>query len=95
MAAPAPVREKPADAAHPPEGTPTRRIGAGLLDPQRLWRALPTALRKLNPVTAARNPVMFVTDIGVAMNDEHGDVGRRVLFGRPYAAYAVPLALRR
>ena len=72
MAAPAPVREKPADAAHPPEGTPTRRIGAGLLDPQQLWRALPAALRKLNPVTLARNPVMFVTEIGVAMNDEHG-----------------------
>ncbi|MFD8779937.1 hypothetical protein [Streptomyces sp. NPDC059916] len=68
MAAPAPVHEKPADAAHPPEGTPTRRIGAGLLDPQRRWRALPTALRKLNPVTVARNPVMFVTEIGVAMN---------------------------
>ncbi|MFA3843651.1 hypothetical protein [Streptomyces aureus] len=92
MAAPAPVREKPADAAHPPEGTPTRRIGAGLLDPQRLWRALPTALRKLNPVTLARNPVMFVTEIGVAMNT---GVVRRVLFGRPYAAYAVPLVLRR
>ncbi|MFD3478180.1 potassium-transporting ATPase subunit KdpB [Streptomyces sp. NPDC058695] len=67
MAAPAPVREKPTDAAHPPEGAPTRRIGAGLLDPQQLWRALPAALRKLNPVTLARNPVMFVTEIGAGL----------------------------
>ncbi|MFF4901200.1 potassium-transporting ATPase subunit KdpB [Streptomyces sp. NPDC001068] len=42
-------------------------MGAGLLDPQQLWRALPAALRRLNPVTLARNPVMFVTEIGAAL----------------------------
>ncbi|MEU2623779.1 potassium-transporting ATPase subunit KdpB [Streptomyces sp. NPDC007157] len=67
MAAPAPVREKPAGTVRPPGAETGRRIGAGLLDPQQLWRALPAALRKLNPVTLARNPVMFVTEIGAAL----------------------------
>ncbi|MER6358620.1 potassium-transporting ATPase subunit KdpB [Streptomyces sp. NPDC001634] len=67
MTAPAPVREKPDDAVRPPDPGPTRRIGAGLLEPKQLWPALPAALRKLNPVTLARNPVMFVTEIGAAL----------------------------
>ena len=35
--------------------------------PKQLWRALPQALRKLNPVTLFRNPVMFVTEVGAAL----------------------------
>ena len=42
----------------------TRRVGAGLLDPKLLWRSLPDALRKLDPRTLWRNPVMFVVEIG-------------------------------
>ncbi|WTY78589.1 potassium-transporting ATPase subunit KdpB [Streptomyces phaeochromogenes] len=38
-----------------------------MLDPTQLWRALPQALRKLNPVTLFRNPVMFVTEVGAAL----------------------------
>jgi K+-transporting ATPase ATPase B chain len=41
-----------------------RRIGGGLLDPGQLWRSLPDALRKLNPFTLWRNPVMFIVEIG-------------------------------
>ncbi|WP_432042067.1 potassium-transporting ATPase subunit KdpB [Streptomyces cadmiisoli] len=67
MTAPAPLRAKPAEEIRPPEPGPARRIGAGLLDPQQLWRALPAALRKLNPLTLARSPVMFVTEIGAAL----------------------------
>ncbi|MFG3064460.1 potassium-transporting ATPase subunit KdpB [Streptomyces sp. NPDC048231] len=67
MAAPAPVREKPAESMPAGAPGPSRRIGAGLLDPQQLWLALPAALLKLNPVTLARNPVMFVTEIGAAL----------------------------
>ncbi|MGW3726167.1 potassium-transporting ATPase subunit KdpB [Streptomyces sp. NPDC000851] len=67
MTAPAPVREKPDTVVRPPGPGPARRIGAGLLDPKQLWLALPAALRKLNPVTLARNPVMFVTEIGAAL----------------------------
>ncbi|WST81661.1 potassium-transporting ATPase subunit KdpB [Streptomyces sp. NBC_01136] len=38
-----------------------------MLDPTQLWRALPQAFTKLNPVTLFRNPVMFVTEVGAAL----------------------------
>src|SRR4029453_12554232 len=41
-----------------------RRVGPGLLDPKLLWQSLPDALRKLDPRTLWRNPVMFVVEIG-------------------------------
>jgi K+-transporting ATPase ATPase B chain len=41
-----------------------RRVGGGLLDPKQLWRSTPDALRKLNPYTLWRNPVMFIVEIG-------------------------------
>ncbi|MGI5240895.1 potassium-transporting ATPase subunit KdpB [Dactylosporangium sp. CA-139066] len=45
--------------------TPTpRRIAGGLLDPAQLWRSTPDALRKLNPATLWRNPVMFIVEVG-------------------------------
>ncbi len=49
--------------------TPTRlergqRIRGGLLDPKQLWRSLPGAMRKLDPHTLWRNPVMFIVEIG-------------------------------
>ncbi|WP_203703141.1 potassium-transporting ATPase subunit KdpB, partial [Asanoa iriomotensis] len=40
------------------------RIGGGLLDPRQLWSSLPDALRKLNPATLWRNPVMFIVELG-------------------------------
>jgi len=46
-----------------PSATP-RRISGGLLDTQQLIKSLPDALRKLNPVTLWRNPVMFIVEIG-------------------------------
>ena len=46
--------------SQPPDtGAPSYRVGAGALDPRQLWRALPEALRRLNPVTPVRNPVMW------------------------------------
>jgi potassium-transporting ATPase ATP-binding subunit len=54
------VLEKPqAPAADGP-----RRVGGGLLDPKQLWRSTPDALRKLNPMTLWRNPVMFIVEVG-------------------------------
>ena len=52
-----------------PTGRPSRpvsphRVQAGLLDPKMLWPLLPDALRKLNPATLYRNPVMFIVEIG-------------------------------
>src|SRR3981189_36202 len=47
-----------------PKTTGSRRIQGGLLDPKILGKALPDALRKLNPRTLWRNPVMFLVEIG-------------------------------
>jgi potassium-transporting ATPase ATP-binding subunit len=51
-------------AASPRRGAGSRRVGGGLLDPQQLWQATPDALRKLDPRTLWRNPVMFIVEIG-------------------------------
>ncbi|MFF3949823.1 potassium-transporting ATPase subunit KdpB [Streptomyces sp. NPDC001902] len=65
--APAPVGPDRESPVLPPEADGKRRVGAGLLDPGQLWLALPDALRKLNPVTLVRNPIMFVTEVGAAL----------------------------
>ena len=41
-----------------------RRVAGGLLDPRMLWKSLPDALRKLDPRTLWRNPVMFIVEVG-------------------------------
>ena len=51
-------------AAGQPSGSGGRRISGGLLDPGQLWRSTPDALRKLNPATLWRNPVMFIVEVG-------------------------------
>jgi K+-transporting ATPase ATPase B chain len=40
------------------------QVRSGLLDPSMLWRSLPDALRKLDPRTLWRNPVMLIVEIG-------------------------------
>ncbi|WP_029114404.1 potassium-transporting ATPase subunit KdpB [Mycobacterium sp. URHB0044] len=48
-----------------PEPAPKKRaVGGGLLDPHLLWTSLPDALRKLDPRTLWRNPVMFIVEVG-------------------------------
>ncbi|UXA12525.1 potassium-transporting ATPase subunit KdpB [Mycobacterium sp. SMC-8] len=42
----------------------TAKVGGGLLDPKMLWTSLPDAIRKLDPRTLWRNPVMFIVEIG-------------------------------
>ncbi len=54
-----------APATQPKPDTP-KRVQGGLLDPRMLWKAMPDALRKLNPRTLWRNPVMFIVEIGAA-----------------------------
>src|SRR6188472_505921 len=44
--------------------TSQHRVGGGLLDPKLLWQSLPDALRKLDPRTLWRNPIMFIVEIG-------------------------------
>ncbi|MET0700994.1 MAG: potassium-transporting ATPase subunit KdpB [Mycobacterium sp.] len=47
-----------------PSTPPKSRVQGGLLDPKMLWRSIPDALRKLDPRTLWRNPVMFIVEIG-------------------------------
>jgi K+-transporting ATPase ATPase B chain len=43
---------------------PTGRVQGGLLDPALLAKSLPDAIRKFDPRTLWRNPVMFIVEIG-------------------------------
>src|SRR5262252_7475813 len=43
---------------------PTSRVQGGLLDPRQLLASTPGALRKLDPRTLWRNPVMIIVEIG-------------------------------
>src|SRR6202007_3021359 len=42
----------------------TNRVQGGLLDPKMLLKSTPDALKKLDPRTLWRNPVMFIVEIG-------------------------------
>ncbi len=53
-------------APQPKSSAAKKRVQGGLLDPKMLWKSMPDALRKLNPRTLWRNPVMFVVEIGAA-----------------------------
>nr|WP_318546756.1 hypothetical protein [Mycobacterium lepraemurium] len=56
----------PDEQAHPVPSAGTKRVQGGLLDPKMLWRSTPDTLRKLDPRTLWRNPVMFIVEIGAA-----------------------------
>ncbi|HUR01417.1 MAG TPA: potassium-transporting ATPase subunit KdpB [Nonomuraea sp.] len=49
-----------------PKAQRNGRVGGGLLDPGQMIRSLPDALKKLNPATLWRNPVMFIVEVGAA-----------------------------
>ena len=55
--------------ARPPQGShgghaSSARVQGGLLDPALLLKALPDALRKFDPRTLWRNPVMLIVEVG-------------------------------
>src|SRR5215510_678661 len=52
-----------ADSVQTPSPT-KKQVQGGLLDPKQLLTSLPDALRKLDPRTLWRNPVMFIVEIG-------------------------------
>ena len=57
--------EAPAPAGDPvPVPSGPHRVTGGLLDPKQLLISTPDALRKLNPATLWRNPVMFIVEVG-------------------------------
>jgi K+-transporting ATPase ATPase B chain len=82
MTATAPATSRAPELETQPPGTDDRprRVSAGMLDPKQLWRALPEALRKLDPLTLLRNPVMFVTEVGAALTTGIA-IARPSLFG--------------
>src|ERR1700739_1568138 len=55
-----------AEQTQPEPPASTKRVQGGLLDPKMLWKSTPDALRKLDPRTLWRNPVMFIVEIGAA-----------------------------
>lgn len=56
----------PAEQTQPATPASRKRVQGGLLDPNMLWKSTPDALRKLDPRTLWRNPVMFIVEIGAA-----------------------------
>jgi K+-transporting ATPase ATPase B chain len=44
--------------------TPKGAVKGGLLDPKMLLKSVPDAVRKLDPRTLWRNPVMFIVEVG-------------------------------
>src|ERR1041384_6366254 len=54
----------PAERTPPATPASRKRVQGGLLDPNMLWKSTPDALRKLDPRTLWRNPVMFIVEIG-------------------------------
>jgi potassium-transporting ATPase ATP-binding subunit len=49
------------------EGSGSRQIGGGLLDPKILLKSTPDAFKKLDPRVQIKNPVMFVVEIGALL----------------------------
>ncbi|MGH3645111.1 MAG: potassium-transporting ATPase subunit KdpB [Mycobacterium sp.] len=56
------INSTPAQQANPP--APKGAVKGGLLDPAMLLRSVPDAVRKLDPRTLWRNPVMFIVEVG-------------------------------
>jgi K+-transporting ATPase ATPase B chain len=54
------VEQQPAGDAVPQ----ARRVSGGLLDPRQILTSTPDAMRKLNPATLWRSPVMFIVEVG-------------------------------
>jgi len=48
---------------HQSGNAPGGRVQGGLLDPALLAKSLPDAIRKFDPRTLWRNPVMFIVEI--------------------------------
>jgi K+-transporting ATPase ATPase B chain len=64
---------------------PNTKVSGGLLDPRQLLRSLPDAVKKLNPYTLWRNPVMFIVEIG--------SVFTTVLAVRDHTSFAIQITV--
>ncbi|MER8067623.1 potassium-transporting ATPase subunit KdpB [Streptomyces sp. NPDC094034] len=63
------------------------RVGGGLFDPKQLLRSFPDALRKLDPRSMAKSPVMFVVLIGSVMSTVFAALSPGDWFGWAVAAW--------
>jgi potassium-transporting ATPase ATP-binding subunit len=66
-------------------GSGPGRVQGGLLDPKQLLRSLPDAVKKLNPLTLYRNPVMFIVEVG--------SVFTTVLAVRDHTSFAIQITV--
>ncbi|UKY47755.1 potassium-transporting ATPase subunit KdpB [Streptomyces inhibens] len=57
----------PAPPTGPSTGRQRQRVSGGLLDPKQLLTSFPDTVRKLDPRTMYRNPVMFVVEVGAVL----------------------------
>lgn len=60
------IAADPAEREQPAVAVEKQRVRGGMLDPEMLWRSTPDALRKLDPRTLWRNPVMLIVEVGAA-----------------------------
>jgi K+-transporting ATPase ATPase B chain len=85
----------PAPAAPPAEGAsllpPRLQRSRPLFDREIVGRALTAAVRKLNPITLARNPVMFVVEVGAALTTLLA--AQALTAGRPELGFDFQIAL--
>ncbi|WP_374404401.1 potassium-transporting ATPase subunit KdpB [Streptomyces sp. 35G-GA-8] len=63
------------------------RVGGGLFDPKQLLRSFPDALRKLDPRSMVKSPVMFVVLIGSVMSTVFAALSPGDWFGWAVAAW--------
>jgi K+-transporting ATPase ATPase B chain len=56
--------DSPSTPQHPQQPVRKGRVSGGMFDPQMLLKSLPDALRKLDPRTLWKNPVMLIVEIG-------------------------------
>ncbi len=64
MSTPTLIDSRPGGPAEPTPDRGPHRVKAGTLDPRMLLTAIPGAVRKLNPATLYKNPVMLIVEIG-------------------------------
>ncbi len=76
---------------HAPIPRRRHRVAGGLLDPRMLVTSLPDAVRKLDPRVMARNPVMFVVEVGAVFSTVAGrDATQRSSPGRSWSGSGSP-----
>ena len=81
------------DAPRPPKVRTKKAASASIFDPAIMRSASTDALKKLNPTSMARNPVMFIVEVGSVLTtllfirDYASSEGKQNLFAGLVAAF--------